>query len=82
MVSPGALVEPLTSVSEEDEADDSPSPELGGKASRELRMFGETLVVQPRWTRGEQMQLGLDSVALFVEKRLLLRSSRIGVRYA
>ena len=81
MVSPGALVESLTSISEEDDADDSPSPKLGGKAFRELRLFGETLVIQPRWTRGEQMQLGLDSAALFVEKRLLLRSSRIGIRY-
>ena len=43
-VSPGASVESSPSVSEEDEVDDSPSPELGGRAARELRWLVETPV--------------------------------------
>ena len=43
-VTPGASVESSPSVSEEDEVDDSPSPELGGRAARELRWLAETPV--------------------------------------
>ena len=35
--SPGALVQSSPSISEEDEADDSPSPKLGGRAAHELK---------------------------------------------
>ena len=35
--SPGALVEPSSSVSEEDEVDNSPSPKLGRRAAHKLR---------------------------------------------
>ena len=35
--SPGASVESSPSVSEENEADDSPSPEQGGRAASELK---------------------------------------------
>ena len=75
---PGASVEPSPSVSEEDEVDDSISPELGRRAARELRWHGETPVVRQRRTREEQKQLDLDSAGLFVEKHLLLRSPRNG----
>ena len=34
--SPGASVESSPSVSDEDKVDDSPSPELGGRAAHEL----------------------------------------------
>ena len=57
--SPGAWIELPTSISEEDEADDSPSPELGGRAARELRWFGEIPVVREGRTRAEQRQLDL-----------------------
>ena len=65
--SPGASVELSPPVSEEDEADDSPSPELGGSAARELRWLGETPVVRQGRIHGEQRQLDLDSVALFID---------------
>ena len=52
--SPRASVESPPSVSEEDEVDDSPSPELGGRVVPELRWLGETSVVQQGRTRGEQ----------------------------
>ena len=68
--SPGASVESSPHVSEEDEVDDSPSPELSGRAARELRWLGETLVVWQRWTREEQRQLDLDSATLLVEEAL------------
>ena len=42
--SPGASVKSSPSVTEEDEADDSPSPKLGGWAAHELRWLGETPV--------------------------------------
>ena len=42
--SPGASVESPSSVLEEDEADERPSPELGRRASRKLRWLGETTV--------------------------------------
>ena len=45
-VRPDASVESSQSVSEEDEADDSPSSELGGRAAHELRWLGEILVVR------------------------------------
>ena len=66
--SPCASVKSSTSVSEEVEDDDSPSPKLGGRAAQELRWLGETPVVRQWRTRGEQRQLDLDSVALFVEE--------------
>ena len=66
--SPGASVESSPFVSEEDEADDSPSPELGGRAAHDLRWLGEILVVRQGRSRGEQRQLGLNLVALFVEE--------------
>ena len=68
--SPGTPVESSPSVSEEDEADDSPSPKIGGSAAHELRWLGETHVVRQGRTRGEQRQFDLDSAALFVEKAL------------
>ena len=68
--SPGASVESSPSVSEEGEADDSPSPELGGRAAHELRWLGETAVVRQRCTRGYQRQIDLDSAALLVENVL------------
>ena len=55
--SPGTSVESSPFISEEDEADDSPSPELGGRAARELRWLGDTPVVRQGRTRGEQKQL-------------------------
>ena len=51
--SPGASVESSPSVSEEDEADDSPSPKLGRRAAHKLRWLGETPVVQQGRTREE-----------------------------
>ena len=57
--SPGESVKLPTSISEEDEADNSPSPELGGRVSRELRWFGEIPVVRQGRTREEQKQLDL-----------------------
>ena len=57
--SPGASVKLPTSISEEDEADDSPLPELGGRISGELRWFGEIPVVRQGRTREEQRQLDL-----------------------
>ena len=39
--SPGASVELAPSVPEEDEADDDPSPKLGGRAAHELRCLGK-----------------------------------------
>ena len=68
--SPGASVESLPSVSEKDEADDIPSPKLGGRAAHELRWLGETPVVRQRRIHGERRQLGVDSAALFVEEAL------------
>ena len=68
--SPGASVESSPSVSDEDEADGSPSPELGGRTARELRWLGETPVVRQGRTRGEQRQLNLDSAMLLVEEAL------------
>ena len=41
----GASIESQPSVSEEEEADDSSSLELGGRAAREVRSLGEALVV-------------------------------------
>ena len=43
--SPGALIESLSSVFEEDDARDRSSPELGGRADRKLRWLVETPVV-------------------------------------
>ena len=64
-----ASVEPSASFSDEDEAGDSPSPELGERAARELRWLGGPLVVRQGRTRGEQKrQLDLDLAALLVEK--------------
>ena len=51
--SPGGSVESSPSASEEDEADDSPSPKLGGRAVHELRWLGETPVVRQGQIRGE-----------------------------
>ena len=66
----GASVESLICVSKEDEVDNSPLPELGGRAACDLIWSGETPVVRQRRSRREQRQLDLDSVALFVEKVL------------
>ena len=66
--SPGASVESSPFVSEEDEADDSPLPKLGGRAAHELRGLGETSVVRQGRTHGQRRQLDLDSAALFVEE--------------
>ena len=63
-----ASVEPSASFSGEDEAGDSPSPELEERAARELRWLGGPLVVRQGRTRGEQRQLDLDLAALRVEK--------------
>ena len=49
----GALLESSPSVSEEDKADDSPSPKLGGMAAYEVRRLGETPVARQGRTRGE-----------------------------
>ena len=65
-----ASVKSSSSVSEEDEADDSPLPELAGRAAHELRWPGKTSIVRQGRTRGEQSQLDLDSVALFFEEVL------------
>ena len=75
---PGTSVELRPSVFEEDEVNDSPSPELGGAAARELRWLGETLVVRQGRNRGEQRQLDLDSAALFTKEALAMRSCRNG----
>ena len=66
--SPGASVELSPFVSKENEVDDGPTRKLGGRAAHKLRWLGETPVVRQGWTRGERRQLGLDSIALFVEK--------------
>ena len=63
----GASFESSPSVSGEVEADDSPSPELGGRATRELRWLGGTPVFPQERIRGEQRQLDLGSAALLVE---------------
>ena len=68
--SPGASLESSPSIFEEDKADDSPSPELGGRAAHELRWLAETLIVRQGRARGEQRHLDLDSAALFVEQAL------------
>ena len=68
--SPGASIESSPSVSEEDEADDSPSPKLGGRAAHELRWLGEIPVVRQGRSRGEQRQFDLNSAAFFVEEAL------------
>ena len=65
---PGASVESSPSVSEEDKADDSPSPELGGRVARGLRGLGETPIIRQGRTRREQRQFELDSAALLVEE--------------
>ena len=52
--SSSASVEFPPSVSEEDEADDNPSPKLGGRAAHELRWLGETPVVRKGRSRGER----------------------------
>ena len=57
---------------DEDEANNSSSPELEGRAAHELRRLGEIPVVRQGRTRGEQMQLNLDWVALFVEKAVAI----------
>ena len=67
---PGASIESSPSVSEEDEADDSPSPELGGSPARELKWLGETPVVRQGQTSGDQRQLDLESAALSVDEAL------------
>ena len=69
---PGASVESSPSVSEENEADDSPSPKLGGRAAHELRWLGEISVIGQGQTRGVQTQFDLDSAALFVEEVLTI----------
>ena len=51
--SPGASIESSpSSVSEKDETDDSPLPELGGRATRELRWLGGN----PRRSAGTHSQ--------------------------
>ena len=65
-VSSGAWVESSPYVREEDEVDDSPSPELGGGVGRELRWLGAPAVRQGR-TRGEQRkQFDLDWAVVLV----------------
>ena len=66
--SPGALIKSSSSVSEEDEVADSPSPKLGGRVAHEMRWLEETPVVRQGRTRGEQRQFDLDLAALFVEE--------------
>ena len=68
--SPGASVESSPSVSEGDEADDSPLPKLGGRTAHELRWLGKTRVVRQGRTHGKQRRFDLDSAALFVEEAL------------
>ena len=68
MANRGVSVESTPYFYDEDEANNSSSPELGGRAAHKLRRLGEIPVVRQGRTRGEQMQLDLDSVALFVEK--------------
>ena len=75
-VSPGTSAEPSPSVFEEDEADDIPSPELGGRAARELRWLGENPAVRQGRTRGEQRQLDMDSAALVVEEAFVTEELR------
>ena len=75
-VSPGASVGQSPSVSEEDETDDSPSPELGGRAARKLRWLGENPVVRQEWTRGEQRQIDMDSAAFIAEESLATEELR------
>ena len=68
--SPGASVKSSLSVSEKDEADESPSPDLGRRAARELRWLGGTPVFQQGRTCEEKRRLDLDSAALFVVEAL------------
>ena len=69
--SPGASVESPSSVSEKDEADESPSPELGWRTALELRWLGETPFVRQGRTRGEKRQLDVDSTMLLAEEALV-----------
>ena len=71
IASPGASIESSASVSEEVEAHDSPSPEVGGRVAHELRWLGETPVVREGRTREEQRKPDLDSAALLVEEALV-----------
>ena len=78
--SPGALVESSPSACEEDEADNSPTPKLGGRATHELRWLGETAVVWQGRTRGKQRKFDLDSAAaLFVENALATEELQKGL---
>ena len=44
--------------------DDSPPPELGGRAALELRWLGETPIVLQGQTRGQLRRLDMDLVEL------------------
>ena len=80
--SPGVSVE-SPSVSEEDEADDYPSPKFGGSTARELRRFGETSVVRQGRARGEKRRNDLDLAALFAEATLAIDPGMVvDVRHA
>ena len=67
---PGVSVESPPSVSEEDEADDYPSPKLNGRTARELRWLGETSAARQGRTRREKRRIDLDSAVLFAEGTL------------
>lgn len=65
---PDSSVQLLQVVTEEEDADGSPPPELGRKAARELRWLGGNPIVNQGRTREEQKWLDIDSSALFVEE--------------
>ena len=79
-VSPGASVESSPSVSEEDEVDDSPSPELGGRATREMRWLAETSVFGRGGLTESKGSLIWMWRSFLLKKRLRVGSSRNGCR--
>ena len=64
------------SVSEGDEANGSPSPELGRRAANELRWLREPLVVREGKAHGQQRRPDLNSTALMVEEALIIEELR------
>lgn len=64
------------SIHEEDDANDSPLPELGGRADGRLRWLAETRIVMQGRTCREQKRLDINSAALFAEEALAIEGIR------
>lgn len=67
-----ASVQPPQGIHEEDDANDSPLPELGGRADGRLRWLAETRIVMQGRTCREQKRLDINSAALFAEEALAI----------